>query len=58
MYAVGIDGAILESVRYDTPDAALGDAHAIFGIEVSEWQSCDEKLAEQWERLGPPVTGI
>jgi hypothetical protein len=44
LFALTDDGDELETLLYDTLDIALDQAHAIFGVELEEWRTCEVDL--------------
>jgi hypothetical protein len=52
LYLLGETGSILESAQYETMRIALGQAHALLGLELSDWTSCELQVGP--ERLIDP----
>ena len=52
----GGDGNPIDWVQYDSVEIALDQAHAMIGVERSEWESCKAEIANndgriRWEEI-------
>ncbi|MEI7729064.1 MAG: hypothetical protein WCO56_05815 [Verrucomicrobiota bacterium] len=50
------DGFVIDWVQYDTLAIALDQAHAIAGVEASEWEQCNAEITNEdgrvsWEEV-------